>query len=185
MEDKMGLQDRNFLIDKGVSFSLCNEDFVEVSFMGIQEFYKYCPLVEFGVNVAAITKLNYEPGRGYYLEDGVDLMAEVPNAGYENLIDNTQTLLNRKNNVYYGLSDDVARTLKQKRDRLAYVTASGVDQGDRDALLLAIVEILNLKDDQFDEEIKSVLTKIKTSRSKIVSAGLNKHRKHILNLKGR
>lgn len=100
----MGQKDRMFLISEGPIFVIVNENRIEVSFSGTEDFYKYCPLKEFGVDVGSIKKLNYEPGRGFFIKDGEDLLGQGMMPEYENLIDHAQELLDRRQDPYYGLN---------------------------------------------------------------------------------
>lgn len=112
--NRKNTMNRMFLVEKEKWVIIRDENGIEVSFTSFDEFYKFCPISEFGVDLTGKVYIDYEPDRNFYI-DSVDpdiTLANAPNTSFENLIDNVYDIWARKNDRFFGLSLTDAKTLK-------------------------------------------------------------------------
>jgi len=105
---------RMFLVEKGKFVILRDENGTEVGFASFEDFYKYCPIAEFSIDLTGKNYIDYEPDRGLYIDDsdsGISV-ANAPVAVYEAIINSIDTIQNRVNDPYYGVNLAEAKALK-------------------------------------------------------------------------
>ena len=105
---------RMFLVEKGKFVILRDENGTEVGFGSFDEFYKYCPINEFSIDLTGKNYIDYEPDRGLYIDDSDSniSVADAPVATYEAIINSIDTIQNRVNDPYYGVTLAEAKALK-------------------------------------------------------------------------
>ena len=105
------------LVERGTFVSIRDEADQEVGFGTFEEFYKYCPIGEFGVDLTGKEYIDYEPDRSLYLDgptlNPTDESANIPNASFEGLISNIDVIKGRIDDPYYGLTLQEAKDLKK------------------------------------------------------------------------
>lgn len=105
---------RMFLVEKGKFVVLRDETGNEVGFPTFEEFYKYCPISEFSINLSGKNYIDYEPDRGLYIDDSNSniSIADAPVSVYENIINSIDVIKNRVSDPYYGVTLATAKTIK-------------------------------------------------------------------------
>lgn len=131
------MKNRMFLVENGNIVVIRNGD-TEVSFATLDEFYKYCPIAEFGIDLAGKNYIDYEPDRGIYIDDREAVsMANVPVFVFENIIDNIEIIAARKGDPFYAKSEEECREIQLGRinEELKKYIYSRYDQGTQSSLI--------------------------------------------------
>jgi len=110
-----------FLVENGF-VCIRNSNNQEINFPSFDQFYFYCPIEEFNIDLTNIEYICYEPNRPenpFYMENSTT--KPIPNNVYEYLIDNFDLIKSRVENPYYNVSLDTAKIYKKNRlKRQAY-----------------------------------------------------------------
>lgn len=117
---------RSFLVERGESVVISKDDGETVSFATSVEFYKYCPLGEFNIDLTDWHYRYYNPttehnvieliSTGDYINYFKTPHNIVIDADMENIIDNIVTILTRVQDPLYGM--DLAEAQAQQRAML-------------------------------------------------------------------
>lgn len=101
---------RMFLVEKGKFVVIRNARGAEISFGSFDEFYRYCPVAEFGIDLTGVEYLDYEPSRiGYIVAENNHQKNRgdlIPVREFESIIDNIEVVMDRKTNPFFGASDE-------------------------------------------------------------------------------
>ena len=106
--------DKMVLVEKGLFVVIRDEAGTEVGFSSFDDFYKYCPQVEFNVDLTGKVYIDYEPdsSRNIYIDSGIS-SANIPNANFDGLISNLDVIKARVDDLYYDLDLSEAKALKK------------------------------------------------------------------------
>jgi len=112
-----------FLVERSTFVVIRDELDQEVGFSSFEDFYKYCPIGEFNVDLTGKEYIDYEPDRNLYLDGESNLVDNIPNASFEGLISNIDVIKGRVDDPFYGLTLEEAKTLKKQQLQVeAYAT---------------------------------------------------------------
>jgi len=103
------------LVERSTFVVIRDEADQEVGFSSFEDFYKYCPIGEFGVDLTGKEYIDYEPDRSMYLDGENDLSGSIPNASFEGLISNLDVIKSRVDDPFYGLNLTEAKALKKQQ----------------------------------------------------------------------
>lgn len=108
-----------FLVERSTFVVIRDETDQEVGFGSFEDFYKYCPIGEFGVDLTGKEYIDYEPDRAIplYLDGNTDLSESIPNSSFEGLISNLDVIKSRVDDPFYGLNLTEAKALKKSQLR--------------------------------------------------------------------
>lgn len=114
----MNIKKRLFLLEQGDIVVVRDENRNTAAFGDLNEFYRCAPIGEFGIDLSGEWYIDYELNRNIHLtraEDGdtVPVSPVSPVPAYENIIDNVQTLIDRKDDPYFGGTLSNAKTRKR------------------------------------------------------------------------
>lgn len=104
-----------FLVEQNGCVVIRNIEGVDVHFSSNEEFYKYCPISEFDVDISDFDYINYEEDRHWYSTSDIEEMKTLPfpNERYEVLINSVEIIRSRWLDPYYGLSLEEAKAFKK------------------------------------------------------------------------
>ena len=94
---------RMFLLEKGQFVVIRNENGKEANFISKDQFYKYCSIEEFNINLGDLEYIDYEPDRNvFYISRTQNKPELIPVPDYDNIIDSLDIIIDRLSNPFWG-----------------------------------------------------------------------------------
>jgi len=108
------MSNKMFLVEKGRFVVIRTTGGDEVHFSSFEEFYAYCPLGEFGIDLTGKNYIDYEPDRGLHIDESLPGPGPIPCAPYEWIIAHFDIVRDRRNDPYHTLSTKEAVAAKEQ-----------------------------------------------------------------------